>query len=274
MQTTLEKKPVAIGKGWEGDVKITRVHFYTKVPDGELLETSKYQYFKLDEKNRPIHEEKVNHFMKLFKSGKNFMKEFPCIVAKDLTILDGQHRFEATRRLELPIYFRFATTLTIDSVVDVQINAGWKVEDYIHAFIKQKKQDYVVLHRFMKRYSFSVSTAIILLQGRASNGGSGIARSGFYEGSFRVKDETSAHEWAKAIIEIGELALKLHRDRSFCLAIVKLMNHPDYEQKRMVSQITKYVSLMIRQVTVDGYIRNLEEIYNYKLFTKNKVRFI
>lgn len=272
--TATKEKPITLGKNWDGEVKITRVKFFNTVPDTELLETTKYQYFKLDEKNRPIHEDKVNYFMKSFNAGKCFMKEFPCIVAKDFTIIDGQHRFEAARRLELPIYFRFATTLTIDSVVDVQLNAGWKTDDYIHAFIKQKKQDYVVLYRFMKRYNFSVTTAVTLLTGRTSDAGYGVRASGFYDGSFRVKDEASAHEYAKSIIEIGELALKLHRDRAFCLAIVKLMNHPDYEHKRMVSQIQKYVSLMIRQMTVDGYVRNLEEIYNYKLFTKNKVRFI
>lgn len=182
-----------------------------------------------------------------------------------------KHRFEAVKRLELPLYFRFAKTLTIDNVVDVQINAGWKTNDFLHAFIKQKKQDYIILHRFINRYKLSTSTAVMLLSGN-SNGS--LKSTGFYEGTFMVKDEGLAHEQAKVINEIGELALGLHRDRSFCVAMIKIMTHPEYDNKRMADQMTKYSSIMRRHMTIDNYIRNLEEIYNYKLYTKNKVRFV
>src|ERR1035437_11165787 len=96
-----------IGKGWEKDAKIvSRQTFYTKLIGTEVLETYKYEQFIRDDKNRPIHEEKVHFFMKQFKLGKFFMKEFPIIVDNQFLILDGQHRYEALKRLELPLYFR------------------------------------------------------------------------------------------------------------------------------------------------------------------------
>ncbi len=269
MTTVAEAK---IGKGWgEEAVIVTRSPFFTKVQNTELLESTRYDKFIKDEKNRPIHAEKVNFFMRQFKEGNFFMKEFPVIVDKNFVILDGQHRYEAVRLLQFPLYFRFADTLTIDNVVEVQLNAGWKITDYIHAYIKQKKQDYVVLQRFMSRYKISAGIAVSLLT-QTDRGG--LKRSGFYEGAFKVKDEAEAHKNAKAINEIGEIALRLNRDASFCSAVIKIINHPEYDHKRMIEQLTKYVSLMRRHMKIEDYIRNLEEIYNYRLYTKNKVRFI
>lgn len=267
------KEKVVLGKGWdESQVKIvSRSPFFSKVEGSELLETKQYERFSCDIKNRPVSEDKINFFIKLFKQGKFFMHEFPLIVDKNFLILDGQHRYEAVKRLQLPLYFRFAKSLTIESVIDVQINAGWKTNDYLHAYIQQKNQNYIVLHRFIERYKITPTIAVMLLTGESRKG---LAKSGFYDGTFIVRDETKAHELAKAINKIGSLALNLHRDASFCSAVIKILDHPEYEEKRMVDQLTKYVSLMKRQMTTEGYIRNLEDIYNYRLYTQNKVRFV
>lgn len=262
-----------LGNGWEGHAKIiTQPNLYKKVEKSEIFETTHYEQFSYDNRNRPLVEDKVSYFIKQFTKGNFFMKEFPVIIDNKFVILDGQHRYEAVKRMELLLYFKFAHTLSIENIVDVQINAGWSTKDYIHTFIKQKKQDYVVLHRFIQRYKISVSVAVMLLT--AIEDKSSLRKSGFYEGNFKIKDEAVAHENAKAINEIGTLALGLHRDRTFCIGVVKIMSHPDYEHKRMIEQMTKYSSLMRRQMTVDNYIRNLEDVYNYKLYTKNKVRFV
>ncbi len=264
-----------VGKGWEDQVKIiTKTIPYSKVEGTELLESSRYDIFIKDIKNRPISEDKVHHFMKQFKQEKCFMYEFPIVVDKGYIILDGQHRFEALKRLEMPIMFRFSSGLNIDNVASIQVNAGWSSDDYIHAHIKQGKQDYVVLKRFMDRYKISLSVAIAILSGKFSRDNGGLKKSGFYEGTFTVVNEERAHKQAKVINELGELSFGLNRDRTFCLAVVRMQSHPEYDNKRMVNQLEKYNSLVKRHMKIDDYLRNLEEVYNYKLFTKNKVRFL
>lgn len=243
----------------------------TAVKNSEVYETVNYAAFHMDEKNRPINEEKVTVFMRQFKKGKNFMREFPAIVDHNHLILDGQHRYVALKRLELAFYYRYASSLTIDNVVDVQSNAGWHTSDFLHAFIKQKKQDYIVLNRFIQRYDISISIAVALLTQSMK---SSLKKRGFYQGLFKIVDETWAHDKAKMIFELGELAWNLHKDAKFCGALVKVFQTEDYDHKRMVTQMKKYNSLLRRQVTTDAYIENFEEVYNYKLYTKNKVRFI
>lgn len=274
MKAINAKTSTSINKSWGDEVKIYhKPPIFKNVEHSEVKETSEYNAFQFDVKNRPVSEEKVHFFMKQFENGKFFMRDFPAIVDKDFVILDGQHRVEACRRKMLPVFFRFALDLTLDKVTDVQINAGWKPTDYLHAFIQQKNQNYIILNRFIKRYNVSVQVAVTLLSKNEGNRVS-LKSSGYYDGTFTVSNEERAHKEAKLISEIGELALKLHRDRTFCLAVIRIAQHPEYDHKRMISQLEKYSSLIHRQMTVDSYIRNLEDIYNYKLFSKNKVRFI
>lgn len=91
MEQMTAKRNAKLGTGWGNEAKIVKVsRQYTKVPDTEVLQTTKYDYFKLDNRNRLITEEKVHFFMKQFQQDNFFMIEFPVIVDKDFVILDGQ----------------------------------------------------------------------------------------------------------------------------------------------------------------------------------------
>lgn len=131
--------------------------------DTEVIETREYNVFILDKLNRPISDDKVNFFVRQFKADHFFMKEFPAIVDNNFVILDGQHRFEAVKRLSLPFYFRVSDTLTIDDVTNIQVNAGWSPADYLHSYVQQGKMPYIITHRFVERYEIPVSTAVRIL---------------------------------------------------------------------------------------------------------------
>ncbi len=272
-QTSAQQKS-PLHKSWDNDAKIVgrKKKLDAKaVPGTEVLETLEYNVFILDIKNRPINEKKVYSFIKQFKNEQFFMKEFPAIVDFDFVILDGQHRYMACKQLGLPFYFRFTDKLSIDNVADVQANAGWKNTDFLHAFIKQKNQDYVVLYRFIQRYKLSPGNACKLL---AQSQKGGLESLGFYSGSFKVKDETKAHAQAKIIFEVGNICGNLHKDARFIGAMLRVILHPDYDHKRMLRQLDKYGSRMHRQLSTDEYVKNIEEVYSYKAYQENKVRFL
>ena len=184
-------------------------------PDKEFIPPNRIQL-----KNRPIDEDKVKEFMKKFSAGENFMKEFPGLVDEDTwvifdgqhryeacrrlnipfvyrwrtglvdedtwVIFDGQHRYEACRRLNIPFVYRWRTKnseLTIDNISKVQSNARWTAEDFMHSFVQQKNQEYIDVQRFVNRYHFSVSTACMLLSINPNNPTGthlGLKKNGFY----------------------------------------------------------------------------------------------
>lgn len=272
MESETIVRPATIGKGWEKEAKILPTP--KKLSNTEVLETNHYEWFNMNVKNRPISEDRVHAFMREFKKGNFFMKDFPAVVDGNYTIIDGQPRFEAARRMELPFYFRIATEITLEKVTVVQTNSGWKVSDYIHAYIKQGNQNYVVLSRFMKRYEITAMLALELIKGYSS---SGMQRIGFYAGTLNItdKEEANGHRRCKAAREILDLVpnANIGNDGRYYRACIRLVDHEEYDHKRMVSQLKKYASLFQRQVSTQNYLKNFEEVFNYKLYTKNKVRF-
>lgn len=269
---TMKRPPVTIGKGWEKEMKM--IPNPKKLSNTEVLETTHYEWFNMNVKNRPLSEERVHGFMREFKKGNFFMKDFPAVVDGEYTIIDGQHRFEAVRRMELPFYFKLAMDISLDKVTVVQTNSGWSVYDYIHAYIKQQNQNYVVLSRFMKRYGMTASLAIEMIKGFSQS----MKNTGFYTGTLLIseKEEATGHKRCKMATEIIDLcpnAGVLH-DKAFFRAVIKIAENAEYDHKRMCGQMKKYASLFQRQVNTKAYLRNIEEVFNYKLYTKNKVRFI
>lgn len=236
----------------------------------EVMETDQYSWFNFDNRNRPINEDRVEHFIKEFNRGNYFMHEFPAIVNDNWTVLDGQHRYVACTRTGMPFMFRLSNTLTMENVVDVQARAAWSTDDYIHSFVKQGNQNYIILSRFMARYKMTASVAVKLLNGP----GTSLHECGFYKGTYKVKHEETGHRVAKIILDVLSMTPKIKMATSFAKAMVKLVAHKEYNHKRMLSQLAKYPGLLMRQVNVNAQIENFEEVYNYHLTVKNKVRFV
>ena len=253
----------------------------TPIKDSEVFETSEF-LFTFSIKNRPIDDKKVLDFMDKFKTGQNYMKEFPALICSDTwVILDGQHRIEACRRLGIPFFYRWTmqgSNLTIDNVSSVQVNAGWKTIDYVHSFVKQEKQPYIILKRFIGRYNLPVSTAVMLLTGYINDSKKGgLHASGFYNGTLKVipENEIKAHKIAKRAQEFGKLGFKVHNNRNFVAALVAVTKHPEYDHKQMMDRFEKYgPSMFYQQINTELYIRNLEKLYNYKSLESNRLRFI
>lgn len=252
-----------------------------QVEQSHVFETSEFVFI-YAKKNRPIEEAKVVEFMEKFKAGKNFMRELPALIdINTWEILDGQHRIEACKRLGIPFCYRFTTPnsqLSIDQVTEIQANAGWKTLDYIHSNIQQKKQSYVVLKRFITRYNFPPSTAVMLLSGHINDSRKGSLQStGFYQGNLQItdKNEEYAHSIAKKTQEFGELGLKVHTNRNFIAALCSVMKHPEYNHEQMLDRYAKYGhSLFHPQINTELYIKELEKLYNYKTQQGKRARFI
>lgn len=252
------------------------------VKGSEVYETHEY-LFKLDVRNRPIDDDKVKRFMKMFNAGKYFMKDFPAVIDPNTwVILDGQHRYEACRRLGIPFHYKWAdSNFTIDNVVVVQSNSGWSSHDFMHSYIKQGNQNYVEVARFAKRYNVSISIAVLLLTSVNSKGeltssrGPGLKRTGFYDGNLEVKNINAAFRIADRLEDIGKSGCcPFYRSDRFISAFVAVTNHPQYDHATMMHKVTQFgASLLKPQTNTENYLRMLETVYNYKAREENKLRF-
>lgn len=240
------------------------------VKDSETYETTEYDVFKLDKQNRPIDEERVAAFVKKFSKGEFFLKDMPGLIGEDFDVVDGQHRLIACEKLGLPFFYRISKDVQMKDVVSIQTNAGWSTADYLAKYVTAGNQDYVVLHRFVERYNFSISTAILLLSDSSTK--YSLKKSGFNEGRFEVHNETAGHDVAQKIIETRDAGVNFWKDRAFAMAMIKIAANDKYDHEKMIEKIRLFPSLFVRQTTVDDYMRKLEEAYNYHVAQKHRLR--
>jgi ParB-like chromosome segregation protein Spo0J len=72
------------------------------------MKTTDYKLFKINKLNRIV---QTGHIEKLKKSIEKvgYLKYNPIIVNEDMEIIDGQHRYFACVKLNLPIYYEVET---------------------------------------------------------------------------------------------------------------------------------------------------------------------
>ena len=74
----------------------------------KIYSTMEYDKFKYQIGNREIMENNVKDIIKKIEKNE-YDTAFPIVVNKNMEIIDGQHRFEALKRLGLPIIFCFSS---------------------------------------------------------------------------------------------------------------------------------------------------------------------
>ncbi len=152
-----------------------------------ILETKEYEKFKYIEGNRNIESKHVNELIKSI-SEKNLLSIRPIIVDKDFNILDGQHRLEAAKSLNLPIfYIQIQSDLHSEMVRLNQNNKNWKIKDFLHFHsIKNKNQNYIRILQVMDKFSWNIQEVFIYTGYEVRKG---VNRKRFEDGNYIFESE-------------------------------------------------------------------------------------
>lgn len=135
----------------------------------QVEKTKDYSKFKLLCGNRPIDR---YHLKKLKESinKNNHLNLHPIIVNDNFEIIDGQHRLEAARQLDVDIFFIKSSVIKDDHLIDCNVNQkSFEVENYIHFFaVKEKKQEYIQLKDMLKSSGLKPKALLTLILGVVS----------------------------------------------------------------------------------------------------------
>ncbi len=104
--------------------------------------------------NRPINKSHVEKLVESIRKD-NRMDFHPVIVNDDFQIFDGQHRFEACKRLEIPVTYVINNKPTDDSIIDDQICLLWTTQDWIHHYSVKKYPEYIKWNTLIKKFDIS-----------------------------------------------------------------------------------------------------------------------
>lgn len=119
---------------------------------GHVYETSDYNIFNFEAVNRKVDELQVGKLMSILKKNGEFIN--PIVVGKDKVIIDGQHRFEALKRMQKPIRFivgQYTNDIKQDIIDTNNVRKNWKFVDYLEAYA-HSKPDYKEMINIADKY--------------------------------------------------------------------------------------------------------------------------
>jgi hypothetical protein len=126
-----------------------------------MYETSDYSMFKIMLGNRVIDTKRVDRIV-------NNIQEVglihaPIIVNEKFEVIDGQHRLEACKRLNLPVYYVIERGADIGTCVTMnRIPSTWKEVDFIHLYAANGDKNYQALSNLIVEFNDAIPRAIII----------------------------------------------------------------------------------------------------------------
>jgi hypothetical protein len=229
--------------------------------------STEYARFKMLNGNRQLNERKIKKIISEIANGNDMLRYKPIEVKENkdrLEILDGQHRFYISKYLKKPVYYILVDeNKTMVDIAKINSNVDkWKGADFLNCYIQQGNADYERLRLFSETYEFSLSVSLKLLaHGHPGSEGTDHGSSEeFKNGSFQIKYWDEA---VKIAVECKKFySFHYHRERSFVIAIYRIMKASIVAIDKLVKAYEKKPEQLLRQPSYKEYIWNLEHILN------------
>lgn len=242
----------------------------SKQPPSDVVEvksTTNYGMFNFSPLNRPVD---PRHLAKLVSAirEKNLLRDNPIAVDRNGFVVDGQHRLKAAEQLGVPIYYQITVDMTIDDAAKINGPVKrWTQQDRLSVNLKAGNHEYFKLQEFCSRYPWlSLSVAIDLTYYGDRT------QLDFATGGYKCNDLEFAEEVIHAVLDFAAYA-PYYREVPFISAVKHLMEHAEYDHRRMVEKL-KFTSSMLRKCTNSlDYLKVFEAIYNFKTTEKYRTRF-
>lgn len=235
-----------------------------------INQTTNYDLFKKHSGNRKIEETNVKALIKSIEQ-KNLLEFRPILVNAKMEILDGQHRLEAAKRLEVPIYYEQSANLTASDIPLLNIQRAWSAQDCCNHYAAEGVEQYVFLKSFIDKHKIHFSTALQILIGRTQMN---IVE--FKKGQFKMPNrvdlseiEELMHKVNKAINFILEKSgsptkFNYLKSTRFYMAAMSFLQIKAVDFDIFMDKLSMRLDLVRNCPSSLTYINMFKTIYNYK----------
>ena len=237
----------------------------------EIKNTKNYEAFDTITGNRVVNKKKVERLVEDVRSGLNLLPYCPIVVYNDsgnLKIVDGQHRYETSKKLKLPVYYVECEPLDLKKIARINSRSDkWKNKDFLECYIRLGVEDYQLLKDFMDKYQTIYSASIELLMDGTVRKNKHIMQI-FRDGEFRVNHLETAEEIVSLTIDVFN-RYKFRTDRLLIAAMQEVKKKGVCDFEILKQKIAQAPMLMNPQGSRKEYIYNIEQVYNHN--NKNRV---
>lgn len=247
----------------------------TSSKENGLHKTTDFSIFKFREDNR---EYDKNHLNKLiFEIEKsNDLNLHPIIVNSEMEIIDGQHRYLAAKKLNLPVYYIVDENYTPGKMIIFNsTQRGWKLSDYLNYWCHHGKEDYIKFREFSKDMGLSYHALIHWVDARS---GSLYKRfkSGTFTFSIGIPILEALVQVKRFILLLKSMNIKpqtIYVQIAFHKALKEFFTNPLIDFDRFFDRFCKWPHSFVYFTSTEEYLEQLVNIYNYGMKSR-RVRFV
>ena len=231
-----------------------------------VIVTNDYGLFLRLEGNRNINKTNLKHIKK------SMMKQqliSPIIINEKMEIIDGQHRFIAQKELDLPVYYIIQNGYgKKETQIFNSCSKDWNIDDHMQSYCNSRVIEYIKYRDFFQKWKFSHNECMNMLNGTIHDRG---LQEIFKFGTFKIKTLKKAETSAERITMMEKYYDGWKR-RSFVQAMLICFENKRFNFIHFCKKLRYQSSKLVDCVSYNDYLKIIEEIYNYKIRTQNKLR--
>ena len=228
-----------------------------------LRVTKDYSIFEMHPLNRDLREKPI-----LLESMKvhGFMPSSPIQCVRNghgtLKVIRGHNRLSYAKRLKLPVWYVIDESNT--DIYNLEGDGGqhWNIRDFLVSRAKDGDQHCSRVLEFQKKHRLTQGAAVSLLGGQGA--GSNNCFKSVKKGTFRIAPDL---KHAIAVVNVTDhfRACGVHFATQSALvnAVSAALRVPELDAEILKHRISKSPALLQRRTNVDGYLDELEALYNY-----------
>lgn len=234
----------------------------------EVFTTKDYFLFRPIDGNRNLDNLHIKNLTKSMSQNYLFTV---LIVNEKYEIIDGQHRFEVIKALNLPMNYIICKGYGLDEVhILNKISKKWNSDDYMNGYADMGIENYIIYRNFKNKYKFGHDECMAMLSG--VNSGHGKLLFDFRAGNFKIIDLENAVRDAERIWSLAELYQGFKR-RFFIYSMLALFDNPKFDFNEFLKKLRLQKTALTDCVDTKQYTSLIEEIYNFKRKEKVNLRY-
>lgn len=226
---------------------------------GIIYETRQYDMFKHLEGNREVKRTNVNKIISSIKV--NGYIENPIIVNDHLEIIDGQHRLEALKELNMPVHYIIVKNKGLKecSVMNAKATV-WSTKDFLNANVARGSKNAEYILKLCDKYNVTEQIAITSIYGLDGNAKSKAISDGYITDHMKCIGERTLE-----FITSGTYDKAKGTYRTFTKAIRFLITDTECDMDVLKNKLIKYSQDVMPYNNIENCLRSIEKIYNYRI---------
>ena len=231
----------------------------------EIQQSKKYECFENIIGNRILNLNKIDKICSDVTSGFNMLPYYPIVVSENelglFQIIDGQHRYEVSKKTNNPVYFTVCNMLTLNQIAQINSRGEkWKITDFLNCYIKLGIADYSRIKEIMHKHKIAIKLAVDLLM---YNNPKVKSTDTFQGGEFKC----NYYEEADALLTLTDSLFGQYtfsKDRYLIGAVQELEKQGLCDFEKLKYKISQAPMAMDRNASIKTYMSNIERVYNHK----------